>query len=88
MADGRVKPTVYLEGFQKGIVTNKTNADVLYKLADSDDDADWVGVEIELYSESTRRPDGTPCQAIRFRTPPKAKKKATEKYLDDEIKFA
>ena len=87
MADGRMKPTVYLNGYQKGVVVNKTNAEVLYTLSGSDDDEDWAGVSVELYSESTRRPDGTPCQAIRFRVPPKERKKVTEQTLDDEVPF-
>lgn len=67
MADGRLRPVVYVDGYPKGIVVNKTNADVLYRLAGTDDDADWPGFSIEVHTEGARRPDGTPCEAIRFR---------------------
>src|SRR5262249_42715639 len=75
MRDGSVKPVILFEGFSKPFVTNVTNADALYALAGTDDDADWPGLTVELFTEMTRNPDGTTGLAIRFR-PPRARPKA------------
>jgi len=90
MQDGKLKPCIFLAGHQKGVIVNATNANVLYDLAGSDDDEDWPGVAVEVFTEATRKPNGEPCRAIRFRPAPKtaAKKRAeVAENLDDEIPF-
>jgi hypothetical protein len=67
MNDGVVKPVAHFSGWPKGVVVNVGNADVLYKLAGSDDDDDWPGLEIELYTEMARMPGREPGPSIRFR---------------------
>jgi hypothetical protein len=48
--DRQPKPVLYLNGQQKGIVLNRTNAERLAaKLGD--DTKDWKGAHVELYSE-------------------------------------
>ena len=76
MTDGKPKPVIYVNGYSKGIVVGVRNADVLYLLAGTDDDVDWPGVTIGLFIEPSRKPDGTPCEAIRFRVPPQKTKAA------------
>jgi hypothetical protein len=44
MQDGTIKPVVFLDKWQKGVVVNVTNADVLYAIAGTDDDVDWPGL--------------------------------------------
>jgi hypothetical protein len=101
MMDGRPKPVAFFEGFSKGCVVNATNANVLYALAGTDDDADWPGLVVELYTELVRNPSsGKTGPVIRFRPPQaKARKRAdhpsnyTEtdpppnlgEHLDDEV---
>jgi hypothetical protein len=91
MQDGKLKPIVFVDGFQKGIVVNVTNADCLYCLAGTDDDADWPGTAIEIFTEMARMPGREPAPSIRFRAQPKqraAKVKAeVAKELNDEIPF-
>jgi len=99
MQDGKLKPVIFFEGFPKGCVVNATNADVLYALAGTDDDADWPGLNVELFSEMVRDPTGKTGPAIRFR-PPQARPKAPKQHyteanpplnlgerLDDEIPY-
>jgi hypothetical protein len=78
MRDGKPKPVVVFEGFDKGCIVNATNAEVLYALAGTDDDVDWPGITIELYTELVRNPSsGKTGPVIRFRPPQaKARKRA------------
>ena len=46
------KRIIYLEGEDKPLVVNKTNATKL-AMAFGKDSADWVGARVELYSEMT-----------------------------------
>jgi hypothetical protein len=102
MQDDALKPVVYFDGWQKGVVCNVTNADVLYELAKSDDDADWPGLTIELHTEMVRF-QGKTAPSIRFRVPqrnsaprprPVARSadeppphQTVPEYLDDKIPF-
>jgi len=43
------KLCVYFQGKEKGIVLNKTNANMIAEIAKSDDTDDWNGVRISLY---------------------------------------
>jgi hypothetical protein len=41
---------VYFAGKEKGLVLNKTNANMIVEIAGSDETEDWEGVQIVLYS--------------------------------------
>jgi hypothetical protein len=100
MPDGKKteKPVVYFKGKEKGVVLNSGNWDILEDaFGDSDD---WPGKQITLYTERTRKPDGTPTDGIRVRVPPQAPPRSAsappppthEDYvpdgaMDDEIPF-
>jgi hypothetical protein len=100
MQDGALKPVVYFDGWQKGVVVNKTNAEVLYELAKSEDDVDWPGLTIELYTEMVRF-QGKMQLSIRFRVPQRRTTAAkptradaeppphtsVPEYLNDDIPF-
>ena len=74
MRDGVLRPVIYSNDLPKPVVVNPTNADVLYALAGTDDDADWPGITVELYTEMVRNPaTGTVGPAIRFRPPQQVK---------------
>ena len=73
MQDGKSKPCVTTDAFSKPIVVNVTNADVLYEMAGTDDDADWPGLTVELYTAEVRYPKGERVQSICFRRPPQRK---------------
>jgi hypothetical protein len=44
------KPVMYFQGKQKGVVLNKTNANMIVEYY-GDETAGWVGKEIELYPD-------------------------------------
>ena len=70
MRDGTLRPVIYSDDLPKPVVVNVTNADVLYRLAGTDDDADWPDLTFELYTEMVRNPSsGETGPAIRFRPP-------------------
>ena len=70
MFDGALRPVIYCDDLPKPVVVNKTNADVLYGMAGTDDDVDWPGLTVELYTEMVRSPKtGKTEPAIRFRWP-------------------
>lgn len=75
MSDAKLRPIVFLEGFEKGIVCNVTNADVLYSLAGTDDDVDWVGLTIEIFTMPVTF-NGKSGLSIRFR-PVSTRRRAT-----------
>ena len=72
MRDGVVKPIVTLSGFDKPCIVNKTNADVLYMLAGTDDDVDWPGTVVELFTTLVRSLQGGKVLSICFRPAKKA----------------
>jgi hypothetical protein len=83
MQDGVLKPTVIFDKFEKPIIVNRTNASLLYEMAGTDDDVDWPGLTVELYTAMVRSPKGGTVASICFRRP---KKKAGAE-LDDEVPF-
>jgi hypothetical protein len=63
-----MKPVIYFKGKDKGVVVNVGNWDILENAyGDSDD---WPDKRITLYTEPTRRPDGTRTDGIRVKLPP------------------
>src|SRR3990167_10381571 len=47
------KPVVYFQGKEKGLVLNKTNANMIAKVAGDDEMNNWAGVRIVLYGTKT-----------------------------------
>ena len=86
--DKEEKTIVYFEGFQKGMVLNRTNSDVIETLYGDETD-DWVGEEVTLFSMPVSF-QGKTTNACRVRAPKRAKaeppKPLTEE-LDDEVPF-
>jgi hypothetical protein len=73
--DADDKWIVYFKEERKGLVLNKTNANVLAKLYGDDTD-DWVGKQVILFATEVQFKDEM-VEAIRIRSkPPKAKAKA------------
>jgi hypothetical protein len=71
-----VKPIVYFEKVQKGLVLNKTNAHRIMQIAGSNVVEDWKGVSIKLYAtevefqgELTDAIRIKPVQASKLNTP-------------------
>jgi hypothetical protein len=48
--DSEEKPVIFFEEFEKGLVCNKTNWQMISRVCGSDDSDDWVGRRIALYS--------------------------------------
>ena len=71
MQDGTMKPIVHLDVLERPVIVNRTNADLLYALAGTDDDADWPGLTVELYTAMVRKPGGGQVESICFRKPKK-----------------
>jgi len=44
------RPVVYFNGKEKGLVLNKTNANMICEIAKSEETEDWRGIQITLYS--------------------------------------
>jgi hypothetical protein len=44
------RPVVYFMGKTKGLVLNKTNANMIIEIAKSEETDNWVGVQIAIYS--------------------------------------
>lgn len=65
------KPVLYFDGKEKGVVLNKTNANVL-SMAYGDDTDDWTGQKITLF-EAMVSYQGNTVAAIRMKLPPRDK---------------
>jgi hypothetical protein len=61
-----VKAILHLDDGTK-MVTNKTNWNLLAAISGEDDDANWVGVEIELHAQKVSGPGGKVVDSIRVR---------------------
>src|SRR5262249_46332370 len=68
MQDGKPKPVIYFNGAQKGVVCNRTNANVVAMLAKSDDTDAWPGTKVEIFADLVAF-RGDLVRAIRFRAP-------------------
>jgi hypothetical protein len=76
------KPVVYFEGKQKGLVLNKTNANMIQKIAGSPDTDDWAGVKIRLVAAEVEF-QGDSVQAVRVRQMATSKPMAKPMQQDD-----
>jgi len=65
------KPIVYFQGKEKGLVLNKTNANMITEIAKSSETEQWPGVRVTLYSCKVDF-QGRRVDAIRVDYPPKA----------------
>lgn len=50
---GDTKPVVHFKGKDRGLVLNKTNANAIWGITNSDDTDDWEGVAITLFPSKT-----------------------------------
>jgi hypothetical protein len=80
-----VKPVLFFEGKEKGLVLNKTNANTI-SAAYGDETDNWVGKEIVLYEtpveyQGQRRP------GIRCFVPPRKPQMALNEEINDDIPF-
>lgn len=51
--DKEIKPVLYFQGKDKGVVLNKTNAKKIAELTGSKDTEDWAGCQIRIYASQT-----------------------------------
>ena len=73
-AHQELKAIIHFVGKSKGMVCNKTNANMIAKIAGSRDTDDWGGVKIKLVVAEVEF-QGQPVEAIRVRDPKVAKPK-------------
>lgn len=64
--DGAMKPVMYFTNAEKGLVVNATNWDNMALVFD-DESENWIGKEIEMFTEATRTPSGQPTRGVRIR---------------------
>lgn len=89
--DKEIKPVIYFQGKEKGLVLNKTNAKKIAELTGSKDTDDWAGCQVRIYATETEF-GGETVECIRIKaagTPAKAKAvpAAVVDVADDEIPF-
>ena len=51
--DKEMKPVIYFQGKEKGLVLNKTNAKKIAELTGSKDTDDWAGCQVRIYATET-----------------------------------
>ena len=64
-----MKPILYFEGKEKGLVLNKTNAKNITGLVGSAETEDWIGFSIRLYATNVEF-QGDTVEAIRVKAAP------------------
>ncbi len=64
--DGAMKPVMTFHNAQKGMPINATNWDNMASVYGDESD-NWIGKQIEMYTEATRMPNGTPTRGVRIR---------------------
>jgi hypothetical protein len=90
--DKEMKPVLYFQGKEKGVVLNKTNAKKIAELTGSKDTDDWAGCQIRLYASQTEFA-GEMVECIRVKgaaaavAKPKAKPEPVAEVEEDEIPF-
>lgn len=92
--DASHKPVLYFEEVNKGLVLNKTNANVLTAMFKSDDTDDWIGKQIKLYSKDVEY-QGKMVRGIRVNSRPPAPAQPAARQMpvppvepgDDDILF-
>lgn len=86
-------------GKEKGLVLNRTNADSIAEIADSEDTDDWAGISIVLFPDKTKF-GGKTVDCMRIRAvqangsgkkaappPPPPDPEPVEELTDDDIPF-
>jgi hypothetical protein len=73
MGDGEMKPVLYFGNATKGLVLNKTNANVLKDIYGSDTDS-WINKPIQLFATHTEF-QGKRVECIRLRATPQEEKR-------------
>ena len=91
--DKEIKPVLYFQGKEKGLVLNKTNAKKIAEITGSKDTDDWAGCQVKIYATETEFA-GETVECIRVKAPGaavKAKAKPepapVEEMDDSEIPF-
>jgi hypothetical protein len=89
--DREMKPVLYFQGKEKGLVLNKTNASKIAQLLGSKDTDDWTGCQIRLYATEAEF-GGETFEAIRIKAAgapaPKPKPQPEPEFVDDsEVPF-
>jgi hypothetical protein len=80
---GEHKPVVKFQGKDRGIVLNKTNAQMIAEIAGTDETDDWKGVKVVLYPTKTDF-QGKRVDCIRVDYPSQPIPKPVELTDDDE----
>jgi hypothetical protein len=63
-----MKPIVYFQGKEKGLVLNKTNCNTIVQIAQSPVTEEWAGVKIQLFATMVEF-QGAPVEALRVKAP-------------------
>jgi len=66
--EDREKLALYFEEFDKGLICNTTNIDLLTALFGGDETDDWIGKQITLYTDPTVIYGGKKVGGIRVRS--------------------
>jgi hypothetical protein len=66
--DKEMKPVIYFQNKQKGIVLNRVNSRMLASIAGSDNTEDWTGLQVKLYVADVTF-QGRMVEAIRIKSP-------------------
>lgn len=87
--DKEIKPVIYFQGKEKGLVLNKTNAKKIAELTGSKDTDDWTGCQVRIYATETEFGGETvECIRVKAATAAKVKPKQPEpepvRDLDEE----
>jgi hypothetical protein len=64
-----LKPVLFFNESQKGLVLNMANGDVLFDMTGTDQPEEWIGVQVELYVDPTVSYAGNPIGGVRLRPP-------------------
>lgn len=93
--DREMKPVIYFQGKEKGLVLNKTNAKKIAELTGSKDTDDWTGCQVRIYATETEF-GGETVECIRVKAPgvaakaapkPTPKPEPVHELEEDEIPF-
>jgi hypothetical protein len=88
--DKEIKPVLYFQGKEKGLILNKTNSSKIKQILGSAETDDWAGCKIKLYATEVEF-NGDTVDTIRVKAgaPQAAPKPApvVEELTDDSIPF-
>lgn len=85
-----IKAVAYFEEFEKPLVLNGTNLQLMSKVAESEDTEDWIGQAFVLYTDENVQYQGKLVGGIRVRKPKagaKPKGRPAAPPVDDDIPF-